>query len=307
MIERPVFGFFHRPREPTPASEPSSQAETAPLVERPAATVHSGLPRASAPAIPEPPQVEVSPASAAEVAAPDIEPLPASVPYPPAIPHHAPDAMQTPADAVPALRQDACDTAAPAGHTVKADQLGLAHPDALTLRAQLPGAAIMHLDASISGLYRPKDFHAALTGYGVDRAVDPVIGLAAGTRILTARGEVEVERLQPGDAAMTLRGPALLAIEWIGRNKPVEAPIRIQAGAFGADRPRRDLCVASGQPIFLEATPVIARTLVNGSTIRALKGNSVDMFQVDVGASEILFAEGLPLSSGVRATERATP
>jgi hypothetical protein len=187
---------------------------------------------------------------------------------------------------------------------ISCDQLGLANPIVISVVAHLPGFEPVQLDAATSGIYRPPGFRPApWSGFAYDQTRGDVLtGVAAGTRILTARGEVEVERLMPGDAALALRSPALLPISWIGRSVATARPIRIEPGALGPNVPRRLLCLGPDQPIFIEPVPVAARTLVNGTTIREVETDSSDLFHVDVGQAEILFAEGLPLSSSIRAS-----
>jgi hypothetical protein len=168
----------------------------------------------------------------------------------------------------------------------RADLLGLANPTVVTLLVRLAGA---------------QGFRAApWSGFAYDIAADTRTGLVAGTRILTARGELEVERLLPGDSALALRGPALLPITWIGRSKATEPPIRIAAGALGPNIPRRTLCLAPDHPVFLDPIPVPASSLVNGTTIHAVDIDAAELFHIDVGATEVLFAEGVPLSSSQR-------
>ena len=182
-----------------------------------------------------------------------------------------------------------------------ADQLGLANPAVITVFARLADFAMVELDASHSGIYRPRGFRAApWSGFAYDQAEDGRTGLAAGTRILTSRGEMEVEKLLPGDTALTLRAPALLPIAWIGKSTATVAPILIEAGALGPNLPRRPLCLAPDQAVYVEPVPVPAARLVNGTSIRPLDSTLVDLFHVDVGKAEILFAEGLPLSSSDR-------
>ncbi len=290
MIDTPVFGFFHRAR-----ALPAEMHR--PPINNAAADFTHVEHEANAPAshLPEPvfPRYGQAPHHASL----------ASIPQ---------QALQSPSacdhSAIPAQRPAAAmafTKGRVTANALDADQLGLAHPLAITLFARLEGAEIYELDASASGIYRPSGCRPApWSGFAYDEAPNASIGLAAGTRILTARGEIEVERLLPGDTALALRGPALLPIAWIGRTVTAEHSVCIDAGALGPNLPRRTLCVAAGQPIFLQAMPVAARTLLNGSTIRPAEREGVDMFHVDVGKAEILFAEGLPLSSGERTRQQ---
>ena len=186
-----------------------------------------------------------------------------------------------------------------------ADQLGLAHPDVIMLQAKLRGTAPIGLEAHTAGIYRPPGFRPApWSGFAYDQLDEETTGLAAGTRILTARGEVEVERLVSGDMAMALRGPALLPISWIGRTSARVARILIEPGALGPDIPRRFLCLGRDQGIFLGPAPVAASTLVNGTTIRHAEADATDLFLIDVGQDEIILAEGLALASSRGANRR---
>ena len=173
-----------------------------------------------------------------------------------------------------------------------ADQLHLTPETAITLRAILPDQPPQPLAAS-TGLYQPTT--------DAEPQGEPQTGLAAGTRILTARGEVAVELLQPGDAALGLRGPALLPIAWIGRRAGAKPGVQINPGALGPDMPRRALRLACDHPVFTQPTPVPARSLVNGSSIQAVDLDGTELFHIDVGPSDVLFAEGVPLSSDRRA------
>ena len=182
--------------------------------------------------------------------------------------------------------------------SVDYDQLGLAHPGIITLQANLPGSPSVSLEADTAGIYRPAtSIPVVWSEYLFDHAKQTRSGIAAGCRILTARGEVEVEKLVPGDAVMALRGPALLPISWIGRSVTAVPPIRIEPGALGPGIPRRILCVGPDQAVFLDPGPVAASTLVNGTTIREDEEVPTDLFHIDVGRAEVIFAEGLALSS----------
>ncbi len=88
-----------------------------------------------------------------------------------------------------------------------------------------------------------------------DLTADPVTipCFAAGTLILTPKGEVPIEDLAPGDLVRDIDGIDHEVI-WVG-NRTVHfsvphpeiqnmRPVRIPAGAFGPDRPSRDLIVS---------------------------------------------------------------
>ena len=275
MVDTALFSSFHRPRSPlgVPGDDvPGAATTTTDQVD---------------PTRPEP--------SASDLEAPEP---PANVDLEPEIqsdPAHLP--TERPSQDVPGA--DWVDLSA---IPLECDQLGLANPAVITLVAHLPGSEAIPLEAATDGIYRPPSFRPApWSGFAYDQASDALSGLAAGTRILTARGEVEVERLMPGDIALALRSPALLPISWIGRSLATAHPIRIEPGALGPDVPRRAICLGPEQAVFIQPIPVPARTLVNGTTIREMEAGTSDLFHVDVGRAEVLFAEGIPLSSSHRA------
>jgi Ca2+-binding RTX toxin-like protein len=129
-----------------------------------------------------------------------------------------------------------------------------------------------------------------------------------GTRILTVRGEVEVENLRIGDLAITASG-ATRPIRWIGhrrtdfRHHPFPQsvkPVRISAYAFGPDRPARDLYVSPGHAIcvnVVEEVLIPASALLNGSTIQQIEGDETTYWHVELDSHGILLAEGLPAES----------
>lgn len=289
------------PPEPAPVHDLAPPA--APLPEALPPIHHDPEPAVAVETAPEPTS---EPELAPDVEEPEFDAVPVPMAEPEAAwPEEA--VAFAPADAEPpAISGAAPDTVwfGPAELTeipVAADQLGLASPVVITLLARLADFPAVELDASQSGIYRPQGFRVApWSGFAYDQAEDGRTGFAAGTRILTSRGEMEVERLLPGDTALTLRAPALLPIAWIGKSSATAAPILIEAGALGPNLPRRPLCLAPDQPIYVEPVPVTAGRLVNGTTIRPLDSAEVDLFHVDVGRAEILFAEGVALSSSDR-------
>lgn len=122
-----------------------------------------------------------------------------------------------------------------------------------------------------------------------------------GTRIQTPAGTVRVEDLRPGDAVVT-RFNNVQPVRWIGRQSFHSCfvitdrsliPVRIHAGALGADLPARDLYVSPGHAVLIKNTLVLAASLVNGVTItQDWVPEVVEYFQIDLGMHDCVIAEG---------------
>jgi hypothetical protein len=158
-------------------------------------------------------------------------------------------------------------------------------------------------------------FNVAPGETGLKFAPTPTGGLAvacfaAGTRILTASGEVVVEALAPGDMLATLSG-RLRPVRWIGRryiacrNHPQPEktlPVRVLAGAFGVGKPHRDLYLSPDHAVFVEgngegAAPDVLipiGLLVNGTTIAQVPAAEVTYYHLELASHEVVLAEGLP-------------
>jgi hypothetical protein len=137
---------------------------------------------------------------------------------------------------------------------------------------------------------------------------------AAGTRLLTDRGECAVEKLQVGDALVTTSG-AQRPVRWLGSRRvdcarhphpSVVWPIRIQAGAFAEGVPGRDLWVSPGHAIFVEGVLIQAERLVNGATIAQVPLASVEYWHVELDSHDLLLAEGLAAESYLDTGNRAS-
>ncbi len=134
-----------------------------------------------------------------------------------------------------------------------------------------------------------------------------------GTLILTARGETAVEALRVGDFAVTVSG-ALRPIRWIGSRRidisrhPDPAtvwPVRVSAGAFGVDRPRRDLYLSPGHNIASEGALMPISCLINGRSVARIEQNTIEYWHVELDAHDIVLAEGLPAESYLDCGNRA--
>lgn len=133
----------------------------------------------------------------------------------------------------------------------------------------------------------------------------PAPCFAAGTRILTPRGGVSVERLREGDVVLTVTG-GRERIQWIGYrdvdcrrhiNRERVIPIRIAAHAFGQDRPRRPLLLSPDHSVFVEGVLIPVRFLVNGSTIQQMEADIVSYFHIELDRHEVVLADGLPVET----------
>ena len=125
-----------------------------------------------------------------------------------------------------------------------------------------------------------------------------------GTLILTARGEVPVERLRAGDLVATKFG-GLRPVRWIGTQRfegrlagKGHQPIRFAAGSLGNGVPSCDLRVSPGHAMLVQdgqGGEVLAHAgaLVNGSTItqERVRGE-IEYFHIDLGPHDCVLANG---------------
>ena len=125
----------------------------------------------------------------------------------------------------------------------------------------------------------------------------------AGTKILTATGEVAVEDLAIGDILITVdAGPQ--AIRWIGQRaylaRLVNAhhraglmPVCISASALADNVPSRDLLVSPEHMMALDGVLVAAHNLLNGSTITRFEDlDVVKYFHIELDQHAVILAEG---------------
>src|SRR5574337_938933 len=122
-----------------------------------------------------------------------------------------------------------------------------------------------------------------------------------GTLIRTPKGDVAVENLREGDVVMTSSGERR-RVKWIGqRDIKIEGrsdarllfPVRIAAGAFGPDRPVRDLYVSPWHSICLDLCGELlipAVLLINGATIAQVEMDEVSYWHVELDGHDILLA-----------------
>jgi hypothetical protein len=181
---------------------------------------------------------------------------------------------------------------------------------ALTLRAysDIPGGVLFTtLDFATFYVFLTVPFRST-TQYQISYTVAGNSGLAcflAGTRIATDRGEVAVEALRVDDRVVALRSGGFAAVRWIGRRRvagrratdPRHWPIRIQAGAFAPERPRRDLLLSSDHAIYAAGGLIPVRYLVNGATVAPQPATALDYWHLELAEHDLVLAEGLAAES----------
>ncbi len=127
-----------------------------------------------------------------------------------------------------------------------------------------------------------------------------------GTMILTTEGEVPVETLEVGQSVVTASGRSR-PIRWLGRRQfdiarhaapAFVRPVRVKAGAFGPELPRRDLLISPGHSVFVEDALIPVRFLLNGTTVsQEQDAATVTYHHVELDEHDVLVAEGLPSES----------
>lgn len=145
----------------------------------------------------------------------------------------------------------------------------------------------------------------SLTLQGTDFTFASSACYAAGTLIMTDRGEIAVEALTVGDQVKTIAG-ASRPIRWIGHRRvdcsrhpePRQVwPVRVKAGAFGDGTPRRDLWLSPDHAVYMQGALIPIKLLVNHSTISQIPVNAVTYYHVELSRHDIVLAEGLPAES----------
>jgi hypothetical protein len=170
----------------------------------------------------------------------------------------------------------------------------------------------------VEGNYQASDFSTTSDANGnLILSTDVLPCFVAGTRILTARGEIAVEALTEGDEVVTVTEGEhhLMPIIWIGRRAvdvsrhpaPEKVrPVRVQRGAFAENTPARDLLLSPDHAVFAEGVLVPVKYLVNGTTVRVEEtAKAVVYFHVELERHEVLVSEGLPTESYLDSGGRA--
>ena len=138
---------------------------------------------------------------------------------------------------------------------------------------------------------------------------------AEGTGIATPGGERSVEDLQIGNVITTADGRSV-PIKWIGRTSidpmfnPADRlePVRISAGALGANTPTRDLVVTADHGMVLDGYVINASALTgfDGIDWFAWKtlGRGITYYHIETDAQDVILANGAAAETYVDAVGR---
>ncbi len=135
----------------------------------------------------------------------------------------------------------------------------------------------------------------------------------AGTAIRTPTGAVAVESLKAGDLVSLSDGRAVPVI-WLGRQSvsmvfadPLRVlPIRVKAGALGANLPARDLRLSPCHALLVDDILVQAGALVNGASIVREEDVPATFvyYHVEVAEHALILAEDAPAETFVDNIDR---
>ncbi|MEJ0020174.1 MAG: Hint domain-containing protein [Acetobacteraceae bacterium] len=137
---------------------------------------------------------------------------------------------------------------------------------------------------------------------------------AAGTRIMTLRGEVAVEHLREGDAIQGHFAAGPQDVVWIGQRtidcrhhpEPHKVwPVCVARGAFGRGLPQRDLWLSPDHGVFVEGVLVPIKYLINDTSVRQMAVEQVTYYHVELPRHDVILAEGLPAESYLDTGDRS--
>lgn len=134
--------------------------------------------------------------------------------------------------------------------------------------------------------------------------------LPGGSRVLTAKGEMVIESLVPGDRIIT-RDHGMVVIRDVIRQEIARgsAMIHIPANAMGRGKPERDVLLPPDQPVVLrdwrartifgaKEARVAAQRLIDGAVIRPVPSQGGSVWCIVLDRPSALYIDGLELVSG---------
>lgn len=136
-----------------------------------------------------------------------------------------------------------------------------------------------------------------------------LIGLCAGTTVLTLDGELPVEHLAIGDRVIS-RSSGTAVLRDIVITQAMMTPIRIKAGSLGHTRPDRDMLVAPDAQLHIRdwraealfgkpSAMVPARRMIDGEFVAEETTRLVTLFNLVFDRAQIIYADGMEIGAGV--------
>jgi hypothetical protein len=153
----------------------------------------------------------------------------------------------------------------------------------------------------------------AREGVGSTSATDQIFGhtngtvvcFLCGTLIGAPGGEVQVEKLQPGDMVLTAHnGPR--KVTWVGKGKVLSTrgkraaatPVIVRKGALADNVPNQDLRVTKAHALYLDDVLIPVEFLVNHRTIVwDDRAQEIEIYHVELESHDVLLANGAPAES----------
>ena len=166
----------------------------------------------------------------------------------------------------------------------------------------------------------PRSTYVAQVSFGPEIFELDIVCFAAGTLIRTDKGDVAVQDLSEGDMIWT-RDNGFQPLRWVGAShldaidlaaKPKLLPIRIKAGALGADMPAADLVVSPQHRVLVRSAIAqrmfgAAEVLVAAKHLTELPGIDVDTTVTAISYHHLMFdAHEVVMSNGAE-TESLYP
>ncbi|HMO72663.1 MAG TPA: Hint domain-containing protein [Paracoccaceae bacterium] len=131
-------------------------------------------------------------------------------------------------------------------------------------------------------------------------------GLLEGTNVMTLRGAMPVEALEPGDRVITRSGA--LALERVAmRREAAPRMVRVAASALATDRPDADIVMTADQPILVRdwRAPAMAGQpqalmaagrMADGEYIRPEPMDEARLYTLHFAVPAVIYAHGLELA-----------
>lgn len=140
-------------------------------------------------------------------------------------------------------------------------------------------------------------------------------GLVTGSIVMTLEGEMPVEALAVGDRIIT-RDTGMAVITAIRKKAMTCDMVSIMAGSLGHTRPDRDVIVPADQRVLIrdwraealtgqKQALIPARDLVDGEFVQLRKNIKVTAFEVELDRAQVIYADGLELTSHISAEDLA--